>query len=162
MLKNNTTNNFTSEKLITKQGKGLAQWERLVKRREVPEAPRCCRGRLSKAIKKAPVVDYNIPEDYNVPEDYDVPEDHGVPGDYNVPENYDIPDDSGIPEDSDNPEDHGVPEEDVQDFSKRGRRLEDIEGHSGAIIWHAAHPNKRKITEECTKAYDNKESEDCD
>ena len=86
MLKNNTTNNYTSEKLTIIQGKGLFQWERLVKRRE---ASRSGRGRLSEAIKKAPVVDYNFPEDY------DVPGDQGVPGACNVleNENYNVLDD---------------------------------------------------------------------
>ena len=116
VLKNNTTNNYTSEKLTTKQGKGLAQWERLVKRREVPEASRCGGGRFSKAIKRAPAGDYDVPEDY-------LPEDQGVPEDYNVLDDLDYE----IPDDSDIPEDHGVPEEDVLDLSKRGRRLEDIE-----------------------------------
>ena len=88
-----------------------------------------------------------------------------VPGDYNVPpEDYDVLEDLDyeVTDDSDIPEDHGFPEEDVLEVSKRGRRLEDIEPHSGAIIWHAEHPNKRKTTEEFTKAYDNKEFEDCD
>ena len=134
----------------------------MVKRREVPEASRCGRGRLSKAIKKTPVVDYNIPECYDVSEDQGIPGDYNVSEDYNVPEDYNFPEDYEIPDDSDNPEDHGVPEEDVLEVSKRGRRLEDSEPHSGAIIWHAEHPNKRKITEEFTEAYDNKESEDCD
>ena len=109
-----------------------------------------------KVIKRETVDDYNFPQDYKVPVDNNVPEDYNVPGDYNVPEDYEIPDDSDIPED------HGVPEEDILEVSKRGRRLEDIEPHSGAIIWHAERPNKRKTTEEFTKAYDNKESEDCD